>query len=140
MDMHGYVVTGIGTSTRLWPPCRVVRRECDILRRELRISSLDLLLRAVDRRPDPQAGPSEEHGATTVLRYALERNVPNSHIDDSEHAAGRPGEGERWYVRKARQSRAPPEETNGEVLTFDVSEAVRRVNEASKRVWNRLDF
>ena len=28
----------------------------------------------------------------------------------------------------------------GEVLTFDVPEAVRRVNEASKRVWARLDY
>ena len=29
---------------------------------------------------------------------------------------------------------------NGEVLTIDVPEVVRRVNEASKRVWDRLDF
>ena len=28
----------------------------------------------------------------------------------------------------------------GEVLTIDVPEAVRRVNEASKRVWARMDY
>ena len=29
---------------------------------------------------------------------------------------------------------------NGDVLTIDVPEVVRRVNEASKRVWEQLDF
>ena len=29
---------------------------------------------------------------------------------------------------------------NGEVLTIDVPAAVRRVNEASKRVWAQIDF
>ena len=38
-----------------------------------------------------------------------------------EHAAGRPGQGERWYVREARQSRPPPGETNG---SFTAAEAL----------------
>lgn len=29
---------------------------------------------------------------------------------------------------------------NGDVLTFDVAEAVRQVNQAGKRVWARLDY